>query len=87
MTTTVTASFEIWHISIEVDIIDVSLDPFGVRVIDGDKFFTQAHDTIGQYSIVTVLTLRYSLRASLPKSFPNPDCLKPPKGAATSVLL
>ena len=23
----------------------------------------------------------------LPKSFPNPDCLKPPKGAATSVLL
>ena len=23
----------------------------------------------------------------LPKSFPNPDCLKPPNGAATSVLL
>ena len=23
----------------------------------------------------------------LPKSLPNPDCLKPPKGAATSVLL
>lgn len=27
------------------------------------------------------------LRVRLPKSLPNPDCLKPPKGAATSVLL
>jgi len=24
---------------------------------------------------------------SSPKSFPKPDCLKPPNGAATSVLL
>ena len=39
------------------------------------------------YSKVIVLVLRYSFRASLPRSFPNPDCLNPPKGAATSVLL
>lgn len=40
-----------------------------------------------QYSTVTVLVFRYSFMASIPRSLPNPDCLKPPKGAATSVLL
>ena len=34
-----------------------------------------------------VFVLRYSLRASLPRSFPKPERLNPPKGAATSVLL
>ena len=29
----------------------------------------------------------YNKRNCLPKSFPKPDCLNPPKGAATSVLL
>ena len=36
---------------------------------------------------MTVFVFKYSLNASWPRSFPNPDCLKPPKGAATSVLL
>jgi len=40
-----------------------------------------------EYSKVMVFVFKYSLRASLPKSFPKPDSLKPPKGAATSVLL
>lgn len=40
-----------------------------------------------QYSTVTALVFRYSDRASSPRSFPKPDCLKPPKGEATSVLL
>lgn len=31
--------------------------------------------------------LKQMWRVRLPKSLPNPDCLKPPKGAATSVLL
>lgn len=39
------------------------------------------------YSTVTALVFRYSSRASIPRSFPNPDCLKPPNGEATSVLL
>jgi len=39
------------------------------------------------YSTVTVFVFKYSLSASSPKSLPKPDCLKPPKGAATSVLL
>lgn len=29
----------------------------------------------------------YNKTKGLPKSFPKPDCLNPPKGAATSVLL
>ena len=40
-----------------------------------------------EYSMVMVLVFMYSLRASLPRSFPKPDSLTPPKGAATSVLL
>lgn len=64
-----------------------------------------------QYSTVTALVLRYSMRASSPvgetdsaavsngqlsgglkhvpspRSLPKPDCLNPPKGEATSVLL
>lgn len=40
-----------------------------------------------QYSKVTVLIRRYSFKAASPRSLPNPDCLNPPKGAATSVLL
>ena len=39
------------------------------------------------YSNVIVLVFRYSFSASLPRSFPKPDCLNPPNGAATSVLL
>ena len=39
------------------------------------------------YSNVMVLVFIYSLSASLPKSFPKPDSLNPPNGAATSVLL
>ena len=40
-----------------------------------------------EYSKVMVLVFKYSLRASLPRSFPNPDSLNPPNGVATSVLL
>ena len=33
------------------------------------------------------MVFKYSLSASLPRSFPKPDSLKPPNGVATSVLL
>ena len=40
-----------------------------------------------EYSKVIVFVFKYSLSASLPKSFPKPDSLNPPNGVATSVLL
>ena len=46
--------------------------------------------TLNLFDNPTALTLMYPQHLVLydvPRSLPKPDCLKPPKGAATSVLL
>lgn len=53
--------------------------------VNGVNSISMQHIT--QYSIVTHFVFKYSFSASLPKSLPKPLCLKPPNGAATSVLL
>jgi len=62
---------------------------FELNDLKGIPIYIQGCDLVNynEYSKVMVFVFKYSLRASLPKSFPKPDSLKPPKGAATSVLL
>ena len=61
------------------------LPTFGITIVTSLSFLYV--DELIENPSTSIAIKFSSTEDNLPRSFPKPDCLKPPKGAATSVLL